>query len=160
MPTFDFSTLTQAQQMQGLQQLLSLAQNNPSLLSQLTGNDAYSAANATIAPMTTTTTSASTAMVPGLDPGLLGGLDTNTSSKDTHLTTTPSLVDTTKSIDSAMKTADSISQDIDQLGVDIEALAQQLGFDPSKHDNDELDYVDLDAFLNNYGKSQNNTLIQ
>jgi hypothetical protein len=55
-------------------------------------------------------------------------------------------------IDTLTRTADDINSDIDTLGSNIEALAQQLGFDPTKANDDLLGYVDMDKFLQAYGK--------
>ncbi|KAI8343621.1 hypothetical protein BC941DRAFT_98164 [Chlamydoabsidia padenii] len=45
---------------------------------------------------------------------------------------------------------DDLNSDIDMLGSNIEALAQQLGFDPNKTNDDILGYVDMDKFLQAY----------
>ncbi|KAI8096898.1 uncharacterized protein BX664DRAFT_257131 [Halteromyces radiatus] len=67
---------------------------------------------------------------------------------------TPSLPQVSNNIESLAKTADDINSDIDTLGSNIEALAQQLGFDPTKSNDDLLGYVDMDKFLQAYGKEK------
>jgi hypothetical protein len=51
--------------------------------------------------------------------------------------------------------ADALNQDIDDLGFSIEQLAQHLGFDPAKSNKQEDDLIDMDEFLNTYGKNIN-----
>lgn len=66
----------------------------------------------------------------------------------------------TNSISNITHTADALNQDIDDLGISLQALAHHLGFDPTKVtpaddekiDDDESDLLDMDEFLNTYGK--------
>lgn len=75
-----------------------------------------------------------------------------------------SLSQVTNSISSIAGSADALNQDIDDLGISLQALAQHLGFDPSKmssptndvdveHPNvgTDGDLLDMDEFLNTYG---------
>jgi hypothetical protein len=66
----------------------------------------------------------------------------------------------TNSISNITHTADALNQDIDDLGISLQALAHHLGFDPTKVtpaddekiDENEGDLLDMDEFLNTYGK--------
>ncbi|RUP51971.1 hypothetical protein BC936DRAFT_143983, partial [Jimgerdemannia flammicorona] len=68
----------------------------------------------------------------------------------------PSLTNLTSNIDAATKSAESINHDINILENNIENIANQLGLDPN-HMVDDLDYVDMDDFLNTYGMDSNTT---
>lgn len=76
-----------------------------------------------------------------------------------------SIEQVSNSISNISNTADSLNQDIDDLGISLQALAQHLGFDPTKiapageekfDNNDEGDLLDMDEFLNTYGKEHIN----
>jgi hypothetical protein len=77
-----------------------------------------------------------------------------------------SLNQLTNSISNIAGSADALNQDIDDLGISLQALAQHLGFDPTKanspvndmnaddqklDDEVEGDLLDMDEFLNTYG---------
>ncbi|ORZ15028.1 hypothetical protein BCR42DRAFT_353050 [Absidia repens] len=64
--------------------------------------------------------------------------------------TQPSLPQVSTGVQPLSKSAEDINSDIDTLGSNIEALAQQLGFDPTKSNEDILNYVDMDQFLQSY----------
>ncbi|KAI8979069.1 hypothetical protein BDF20DRAFT_478380 [Mycotypha africana] len=77
---------------------------------------------------------------------------------------TPSLNQVTNNLSSIASSAESINQDIDELGLSLQALAEHLGFDPSKlitegdsvatnsiANADTGDLIDMDDFLNAYG---------
>ncbi|CAO3593388.1 unnamed protein product [Absidia cylindrospora] len=69
----------------------------------------------------------------------------------------PSLPHASTNIQPLSKSAADINSDIDTLGSNIEALAQQLGFTPTKSNEDILSYVDMDQFLQSYGATDPTT---
>ncbi|ORZ21448.1 hypothetical protein BCR42DRAFT_448288 [Absidia repens] len=82
-----------------------------------------------------------------------------TPAKSPSTTDSPSLPQISSDIQGLTRTADDINSDIDTLGSNIEALAQQLGFDPTKTTNDDiLGYVDMDKFLQAYGPGDDSTI--
>jgi hypothetical protein len=138
---------------QNLQNLIMLAQSSPDLLSQLT-NDAFYGSPAQQTPVPTTTTTAATA-------SSLSSSSPATPSSITLPNQSHSLENVTNSISSIASSADALNQDIDDLGISLQTLAQHLGFDPTKISNseddpikieDEGDLLDMDEFLNTYGK--------
>jgi hypothetical protein len=172
----DLTQVMNSQQIQGLQSLISLAQSHPALLSQLT-TDVVSTYHQGNLPTTTnnntsTTTPATKPSNPAFDPAILHDNNViatippsdpsqtgNTSSNDeSHqqqtngAPTKPSLPQISNNIRQIACTADDINTGIDMLGSNIEALAHQLGFDPTKPDDDLLGYVDMDKFMQEYGK--------
>ncbi|CAO3588168.1 unnamed protein product [Absidia cylindrospora] len=84
---------------------------------------------------------------------------TTTPAKSPATTDSPSLPQISNDIQGLTRTADDINSDIDTLGSNIEALAQQLGFDPTKTTNDDiLGYVDMDEFLQAYGPGDDSSI--
>jgi hypothetical protein len=161
--------------------LISLAQSHPALLSQLT-TDVVNTYHQGNLPTTTTTTNnnistatpATKSSNPAFDPATLHDNNviatippSNPSQTDTTSSnmadgshqqqangapTKPSLPQISNNIRQIACTADDINTGIDMLGSNIEALAHQLGFDPTKSDDDLLGYVDMDKFMQEYGK--------
>jgi hypothetical protein len=64
---------------------------------------------------------------------------------------TPSLSGITQKVHDTTKSAEEINQEIGKLESDIDSLTNHLGFDPNNLNVDDLDYVDMDEFLNTYG---------
>lgn len=124
----DFSNIPQ---LQNLQSLISLAQANPDLLSQLTTDSLYG----------------------GGPSQLSNALMSHASS--IKATSSPSLNPIHSNIANVTNQADALNQDIDDLGISLQALAQHLGFDSTKESTDqqnvEDDLLDMDEFLNTYG---------
>ncbi|CAO3636730.1 unnamed protein product [Mucor hiemalis] len=157
----DFSNITNIPQLQTLQTLITLAQSNPELLSQLTNEAFYGGGNPTpathnyqtILPAPSTTDTSSIALPP---------LSAATESKSTTAATQQprSINQVTDSISNISNTADALNHDINELGISLQALADHLGFDPTKNgntddklgDEDEGELLDMDEFLNTYGK--------
>ncbi len=157
----DFSNITNIPQLQNLQSLITLAQSNPDLLNILTNEAFYGNSSGathsqpqspshsynTILPAPSTNTS-NIAL-----PPLSAAVNSSTSQPPRTIN------DVTKSISNISNTADALNQDIDDLGISLQALANHLGFDPSKasHTDDKIDDVDdgelldMDEFLNTYG---------
>lgn len=171
----DLTQVMNTQQIQGLQSLISLAQSHPALLSQLTSDvvNTYHQGNLPTATTTnnnTSTTPASKSSNQAFDPATLhdnnviatippSQTNNTFNSDESHQQqsngappTKPSLPQISNSIRQIACTADDINSGIDMLGSNIEALAQQLGFDPTKSDDDLLGYVDMDKFMQEYGK--------
>lgn len=124
---------------QNLQNLIMLTQSNPELLNQLT-NEAFYGSQP---PAPSSSSAAAT-------PSSIALPD------QSH-----TLQNVTNSISNIANSADALNQDIDDLGISLQTLAQHLGFDPTKvnssEDNpikldDEGDLLDMDEFLNTYGK--------
>lgn len=143
-------------QLQNLQSLITLAQANPELFSHLT-SDAFFGTQPSNAPL----------------------LDLMSAQQQQPTTTTPSSIalasnnnnnnrslnQVTNTISNISNSADALNQDIDDLGISLQALAQHLGFDPTKVSSNEIqdapklddpvneeDLIDMDEFLNTYGK--------
>lgn len=158
----DFSNITNIPQLQTLQTLITLAQSNPELLSQLTNEAFYGSGYSgpathnyqTILPAPSSTSDTSSIALPPLS-----------AATDSKLTSTatqqqPRSIDqVTNSISNISHTADALNHDINELGISLQALADHLGFDPTKNvstdDNlgadDEGELLDMDEFLNTYG---------
>ncbi|KAG0170332.1 stress-responsive transcription factor hsf1 [Apophysomyces sp. BC1015] len=142
------SSLVNLQQLQGLQSLISLAQANPALLSQLTADTLHNNAPPI---MDFDTKSSNPPTLNSLDAAAPVIYTNNNAPPNLDFPVIPTLPQVTNNITSLTKAADVISQDIDDLGTNIEALAQHLGFDPTKYPGNDDDYVDMDEFLNTYG---------
>ncbi|KAI8338077.1 hypothetical protein BC941DRAFT_494379 [Chlamydoabsidia padenii] len=162
----DLSQVMNTQQIQGLQGLIGLAQSHPALLSQLTtdvlntyqqGNSTndLAAGNLVFDPNSTPNNNNNNNAIVTIpsttqhDPSLIQPLTSNNNSIEAP--TKPSLPQISNKIQTLARSADDITSDIDILGSNIQALAQQLGFDPTKSDDDLLGYVDMDKFLQAYG---------
>ncbi|KAI9470557.1 MAG: hypothetical protein EXX96DRAFT_622771 [Benjaminiella poitrasii] len=174
----DLSNIANIPQLQNLQSLISLAQANPDLLSQLTAetlfnNPSSSSASASTAlqPQQPQPTNHSVSNFPITSPNSPAtiALPNMTTSLNTipDSNNTKSLAQVTNTISNIADSADALNQDIDDLGLSLQALAQHLGFDPSKIGTqslpetetpikveegfDEGDLIDMDEFLNTYG---------
>ncbi|CEP13062.1 hypothetical protein [Parasitella parasitica] len=150
----DFSNITNIPQLQNLQSLISLAQSNPHLLSQLTSDAFYgmppspptttNPQHLTSVPAIATDTSPSSSTA----ASSVASMNLTSSSPASSAITTPSqlqlqqqlqqqqstrsLNQVTNSLSSIAGSADALNQDIDDLGLSLQALAQHLGFDPAK----------------------------
>lgn len=64
---------------------------------------------------------------------------------------TPSIDNVTQKVHDTSKSAEEINEEIGKLESDIDTLTHHLGFDPNNLNVEDLDYVDMDEFLNTYG---------
>ena len=156
----DYSQLANIPQLQNLQSLIILAQSNPELLTQLTneafyGNSAGPANNFNQPPMYNTILPA-----PSTNPPSTASTVPSTSIQSR------SINQVTNSISNISHTADALNQDINDLGISLEALANHLGFDPSKATHpeteqltEEEDLLDMDEFLHTYGADSHSDYI-
>lgn len=159
----DFSNITNIPQLQTLQTLITLAQSNPELLSQLTNEAFYSGGHSgpathnyhSILPAPSTTPDTSSIALPPLSAATDSKL-TSTGTQQQPRT----INQVTDSISSISHTADALNHDINELGISLQALADHLGFDPTKSAStddslgadDEGELLDMDEFLNTYGR--------
>ncbi|KAF7721890.1 stress-responsive transcription factor hsf1 [Apophysomyces ossiformis] len=143
-----FSSTVNLQQLQGLQSLINLAQANPNLLNQMSADTLLNSSPAAIDYIHNNQANPPTFSAADATPVIYTN---NNLPPNPELPVAPSLLQVTDNITSLTKAADLISQDIDDLGTNIEALAQHLGFDPTKYPGNEDDYVNMDEFLNTYG---------
>jgi hypothetical protein len=144
-----------------LQQVLNAAMSNPTLLDNLK-YQSYQAPSSTIPPGAPSTSLvefdpnlASTLSYPPLSSGVNAN-DILTPLYNGNAITpfqsqTPSLDGVTQKVHDSTKSADEINQEIGKLESDIDTLTNHLGFDPNNLNVDDLDYVDMDEFLNTYG---------
>ncbi|KAI8332167.1 hypothetical protein EDC96DRAFT_526698 [Choanephora cucurbitarum] len=163
--TAPMQTLQNISQLHNLQNLIALAQANPELLSQFSNESLYHNNDSNSA--------ASQALLSAL------ALPIDNHSPNT-VSTLPDqrLHQVTNSINHIADSTEALNQDIDDLGLSLQALAHHLGFDPTKlnannnsliysssqpqppqqpqHMNslpdDEGELIDMDEFLNTYGK--------
>jgi hypothetical protein len=91
-------------------------------------------------------------ITPFISPASSAAIIPNDTTPSSFIGSYLSPITSDSNIDTLTRTADDINSDIDTLGSNIEALAQQLGFDPTKANDDLLGYVDMDKFLQAYGK--------
>lgn len=173
----DFSNIANIPQLQNIQNLISMAQSNLDLMNQLTNEAYYGTTSSpsfsqaqqpynnnnndnninstTISPynpsILTSAPNASVAL-----PPLSSAINTNVTQQQPR-----SIEQVTNSISNITNTADALNQDIDDLDISLQALAQHLGFDPTKiappgeekiDNDDEGELLDMDEFLNTYGK--------
>ncbi|KAI8077228.1 uncharacterized protein B0P05DRAFT_572099 [Gilbertella persicaria] len=154
-------------QIQNLQNLIALAQANPDLLSQLTNeafyNNSNNSNNNNINGITDQSSLASLA-IPNHN---------SNNNNNNALAASPDqkLHQVTNSINNIADSTEALNQDIDDLGLSLQVLAQHLGFDPTKltsnanslmfsdqqpqpqqEQPNEDDLIDMDEFLNAYGK--------
>ncbi|CAO3665556.1 unnamed protein product [Umbelopsis ramanniana] len=158
----NWDNIRNIQQLQNLQQVLNAAMSNPTLLDNLK-YQSYQAPSSTIPSGTPPSTSlvefdpnlASTLSYPPLSSGVNAN-DILTPLYNGNAITpfqsqTPSLDGVTQKVHDSTKSADEINQEIGKLESDIDTLTNHLGFDPNNLNVDDLDYVDMDEFLNTYG---------
>lgn len=133
---------------QNLQNLILLTQSNPELLNQLTNDVFYNSPTTQQQQQQATSPISSSVTTPASSSTVLPD--------QSH-----SLHNITNSISNIANSADTLNQDIDDLGISLQTLAQHLGFDPTKMNNsvddpvkieDEGDLLDMDEFLNTFGK--------
>jgi hypothetical protein len=89
------------------------------------------------------------------NPELLSQLTSESFFTNNTIAPSSSIDNVTANITHLSSSADALNQDIDDLGFSIEQLAQHLGFDPAKSNKQEDDLIDMDEFLNTYGKNIN-----
>ncbi|GAB5588398.1 Heat shock transcription factor [Umbelopsis nana] len=158
----NWDNIRNIQQLQNLQQVLNAAMNNPTLLDNLK-YASYQAPPPNPIPTSATSQSlvefdpnvASTLSYPAIASGanatdLLTPLY-NGNAVTTFQSETPSLDGVTQKVHDTTKSAEEINQEIGKLESDIDTLTNHLGFDPSDLNVEDLDYVDMDEFLNTYG---------
>jgi hypothetical protein len=120
----DLSSLLNLPQFQGL---VSLAQTNPALFNQLTNSSYFDVSTTTSTPSTVTDSFAT--------PPALSYAGTPNSTPINN--GTPVIAPTTA----------------EDLELSLRSLASELGFESDKYsDNANLDYVNMDDFLNTYSK--------
>lgn len=143
--------------------MITLAQANPELFSQLTSDAFFGTSSQQITPLIDLTSHLSNTP---------SSIALSSASNNTDTSSPRSLNQVTNTISSISSSADALNQDIEDLGISLQALAQHLGFDPTKvtsndiqeaHNNisidehvNEDDLLDMDEFLNTYGKHQFN----
>jgi hypothetical protein len=88
------------------------------------------------------------------NPELLSQLTSESFFTNNTIAPSSSIDNVTANITHLSSSADALNQDIDDLGFSIEQLAQHLGFDPEKSNKQEDDLIDMDEFLNTYGKNK------
>ncbi|KAI7899739.1 uncharacterized protein BX663DRAFT_488969 [Cokeromyces recurvatus] len=173
----DFSSISNVPHLQNLQSLVSLAQTNPDLLNQLTNETLFnnnSSASFLTALQPQQSQSNHHHPVPNFPvastnlpttvtfPNMATPLNTTSNTNNTK-----SLTQVTNTISNIASSADALNQDIDELGLSLQALAQHLGFDPTKISTQSLsettgqtkiedglhesDLINMDEFLNTYG---------
>jgi hypothetical protein len=143
-----------------LQQVLNAAMNNPTLLDNLK----YSSFQA---PSNIPASSQSQSLV-GFDPNIANSVGYpavssgasandllaplyNGDTENSYQSGSPSLEAVTQKVNDNSRSAEEINQEIGKLENDIDTLTNHLGFDPNNLNVDDLDYVDMDEFLNTYG---------
>ncbi|KAJ2963966.1 hypothetical protein NQZ79_g1045 [Umbelopsis isabellina] len=156
----NWDNIRNIQQLQNLQQVLNAAMNNPTLLDNLK----YASYQA---PTSIPTNTQSQSLV-GFDPNIghnvgYPAVSNSASSNDllaplyngdtgnTYQSESPSLEAVTQKVNDNSRSAEEINQEIGKLENDIDTLTNHLGFDPNHLNVDDLDYVDMDEFLNTYG---------
>ncbi|KAG2176722.1 hypothetical protein INT44_007386, partial [Umbelopsis vinacea] len=156
----NWDNIRNIQQLQNLQQVLNAAMSNPTLLDSLK-YQSYQAPSSSIpsgAPSTSLVefdpNLASTLSYPPLSGGvnandLLTPLY-NGNAITPFQSQTPSLDGVTQKVNDSTRSAEEINQEIGKLESDIDSLTNHLGFDPNHLNVDDLDYVDMDEFLNTY----------
>ncbi|KAI9263899.1 hypothetical protein EDC94DRAFT_517856 [Helicostylum pulchrum] len=130
-----------------------IAQSNPDLLNQLTNE----VNNNNLPNQTYSQVSSNSISIP---PPTSSALNTTQTAR--------TIDQVTNRISNISHTADALNQDIDDLGISLQQLANHLGFDPSKNvsDTERIDDVvdgellDMDEFLNTYGKEKKNGCVR
>jgi hypothetical protein len=157
------SALINLPQFQGL---INLAQTNPGLFNQLTNSSYFDLPNYnTAAPVTTsaTTSNSSSSTAPVSIAAAMPAPTTGTHGYNTDAAMTTSNNNTNKfepvlttftnnTTSSTATPAVQTPTTAEELESSLRILASELGFDPSKFTGSDLDYVNMDDFLNTYSK--------
>lgn len=125
----DLSSLLNLPQFQGL---VSLAQTNPALFNQLTNSSYFDVPTTSTTTPSTTTTTTPVEQFPTPTISYAGTPNSNTLINND----TPVIAPTTA----------------EDLESSLRSLASELGFESDKYGNENLDYVNMDDFLNTYSK--------
>ncbi|KAI8878842.1 hypothetical protein K501DRAFT_227702 [Backusella circina FSU 941] len=152
-PLLGLSALINLPQFQGL---INLAQTNPGLFNQLTNSSYFDLPNYN----TTTTTAATSSTAapvytaaPVTPPTTTTTTTTTTTSNNnTDATINSKFEPTTTNHTNTSSTTPAVQtpSTAEELESSLRILASELGFDPAKFTGSDLDYVNMDDFLNTY----------